>query len=114
MHVDAYMLCMLFGPMIGMILALAALPVAIYGLFARKPGRGWRAAKIALWLSGAAAAASFLLWYVLATGHDRRGGSLDYADGSFEVFRFIARLEAVALGLSALCALRQRLRRAPR
>lgn len=109
MSADWYFLLGVLGPPVGFLLVLAAIPLAIYSLVARKARRG-RTRRIALILSVSSLLISAPLWITLLSGHHRNGDAVNYHDRDFMVFEVIAACEAVALATSLLGAARQRMR----
>ena len=107
MAADWYFIWFLLGPDIGFLLVVGAIPLAIYSFCARNRRRGRIASRIALVLSVFSVLLSALLWVTLIAGQYRYGQPVDYRDGTMVVFEAIACLEALALLLSILSAVRQ-------
>jgi hypothetical protein len=86
----------LFGPVIGLLLALAAAPVVICAFCVRNPGSGLTLSVIALVLSVLAVLMSIFMWMELLSGE------VNYADPVLLFYEIIAGIEALVLLASLL------------
>jgi hypothetical protein len=107
MAVDWYVIWFVLGPDIGFLFVVGAIPFAIYSFCVRNQRRGLIASRIALVLSLLSVLVSALLWITLISGQYRYGQPVDYHDGMIVVLKAIAFLEAFALLISILSAVRQ-------
>jgi hypothetical protein len=107
---DWYLILAVLGPALGFLLVVGCIPFLIYSFCARNRRRAFTASKIALVLSLLSVVASAILWLQLITGYYRYDNKVDYGDPDFIVWEVVAGLEALAVLLSILSAVRQRAR----
>ncbi|WP_342363082.1 hypothetical protein [Terrarubrum flagellatum] len=101
----------LVSPLVGLLLALGAIPFAIYSLRARNARRGLTTSRIALGLSLLSLIVSAVLWIEIISGQYLNGSSLNYSDPDFLIYEVVAALEGVALVLSVLGFIKRHTRR---
>lgn len=92
------------GPLIGFLLALAAVSMAAYSLCARNSRRNLITRRLALGLSLLSVFVSAPLWIEMISGRYLNGATMKYDDPDLQFSKVIIALEAAALSLSVCCS----------
>ncbi len=107
MSADWYLILGVHGPALGFLLVVGCIPFLIYGFCARNRLRAVTASKIAVVLSLLSVLASAILWVELISGYYRYDNPVNYGDPDFIVWEVVAGLEALAVLVSLLSAVRR-------
>ena len=110
MSADWYLILSILGPAFGFLLVVVSIPFLIYSFCARNRPRAFTASKAALLLSLGSVLASAILWLELITGYYRYDNKINYGDPGFVVWEIVAGLEVLAVLVSLLSLLTQRVR----